>query len=196
MNMLRPSRFVCLLQLALLAAGGVVSGSSQNVTSRVPLTSAMVAAALSRQGLDVTADQLELPAHLTASGTPDVQVTQAELVAPQRLRVHLTCAQLGQCQPFLVTIQLPNTSSGLLSLSTLKQSSLPPSLGAASSGEHLLAGQHVTLLMEDARMRIVLPVIAIDSGVRGTEVRVSSLDRKRSYLAVVEDAGTVRGVLP
>lgn len=190
------SRLACLLLPTLCALGATLGIEGQATQPRVPLTSAMVAAALSRQGLDVPADRIELPAHLTAIGTPDLQVNRAELVTPQTLRVHLTCTQVGQCQPFLVTVQTPAASPGLWSLSTLKQSSPTHAPSSMASSEHLLAGQHVTLLMEDAHMRISLPVIAIDSGVRGAEVRVASLDRKRNYTAVVEDAGNVRGVLP
>ena len=57
-------------------------------------------------------------------------------------------------------------------------------------------GDHAVLLLEDSHMRITLPVIAIDSGRVGGEVRVSSLDRKTTFRAIVLESGAVRGDLP
>ena len=45
-------------------------------------------------------------------------------------------------------------------------------------------------------MRISVPVISIDSGGIGKDVRVSSLDRKITYQATVVNAQVVQGSLP
>lgn len=184
------------LGLVLLGAITAASGRAQTAQPRVPVTPDMVATALSRQGLAVSADQLEMPVQLTAAGVPDLQVTKAELIAPQKLRVRLTCAAAAPCQPFLALVRLHSIAAGLHELSQLQATPSTQTAGRTVYSDRLLAGQHVTLLMEDAHMRIRLPVIAIDSGAHGAEVRVASLDRKQNYRGVVEDAGTVRGALP
>lgn len=196
MKRIHTSRFAAGLQLMVLLTGGTLYGQNPSQQQRVTLTPAMVASALSQQGLEVVADQLEMPARLSAMGTPELQVIRAELVAPKMLRIRLACRQTAQCLPFLVLVHLEANAPDLLKLATLTEASsrqVPPS---TLNSNRLLAGQQVILVMEDKHMRISLPVIAIDSGAHGADVRVASLDHKQSYRATVESAALVRGVLP
>lgn len=184
--------------LALAAAASTIPLQAQTPGERFPLTGAVVAAALNRTGLAVVATQIDLPSPLSAATKePQLRVTMADLLPDGRLRVRLACQQTGDCMPFLATVRLPSAPESLTAMAnlqkTVKTASTP--IHPAATG-HLLAGQHATLLMEDNRMRIALEVISIDSGVPGSEVRVSSLDRKQTFRAVVVDAGTVRGTLP
>lgn len=184
-----------MLALAVAAAAPL---SAQEPTTRHPLTAETVAATLAPLGLFVEAAQLELPAALTTvSAHPELRVAAAELLPEARLRVRITCAQAGDCQPFLVTVRQLSPAAGLAALTSLDRTLLPAaSFPAHNTAARLQAGQHATLLLEDAHMRISVPVIVIDSGEPGTEVRASSLDRKQLYRAVVADAGTLRGSLP
>ena len=56
-------------------------------------------------------------------------------------------------------------------------------------------GARAVLLIVDGRMRIHLPVIAMDSGSKGTRIRVCTLDRKKIFDALVVDGGTVQGAI-
>ncbi len=190
-----------LIQLAgflpLLAAMAASPPLTAQMVERVPLTGATVAAALTGAGLPVEDSQIELPGALATTNTdPQLRVTGAELLPDGHLRVRLACRQAGECQPFMATLRSsgPEAMAGLLAL----RRSLQPPSAAHSNGntDRLIAGQHATLHLESTHMLITVPVVAIDSGAPGTEVRVSSLDRKQLYRAVVADAGTVRGALP
>ena len=123
-------------------------------------------------------------------------MTTAELLPDSRLRVRLACAQASECQPFLATVTVPTKTGALENISALRSSfpSHVPIGTVHSLG--LRAGQRAILLMEDEHMRIALPVISIDSGAVGSEVRVSSVDRKQLFRGTVLSAQTVRGSLP
>ncbi len=182
-----------------LLAGLAASRSlTAQTIERVPLTGAIVAAALNGSGLHVDGSQVELPGSLaTTSPDPQLRVIGAELLADGRLRVRLACRQTGECQPFMATLRsssAPEAMSNLLSLGKELQHTTPVHVN--STNDRLLAGRHATLHLQGTHMLITVPVVAIDSGAPGTEVRVSSLDHKQLYRAVVADAGTVRGALP
>ncbi len=191
-----------LIQLAgflpLLAAIAASPPLTAQTVERVPLTGAVVAAALTGAGLHVEGSQIELPGALATTNTdPQLRVTGAELLPDGHLRVRLACRQAGECQPFMATLRSSSAPEAMAGLLALRQGLQPPS-AAHSSGytDRLIAGQHATLHLESTHMLITVPVVAIDSGAPGTEVRVSSLDRKQLYRAVVTDASTVRGALP
>ena len=180
----------------LLAVAGSVPLPAQT-GGRVPLTGASVAAALAGTGMQVDASEVELPDSLTAAaGEPQLHVTGAELLPDRRLRVRLVCGQPGTCQPFFATVRSASAAGDAAWLTGLPGATSPGAPRPPNPGGRLLAGGHATLLLEDGHMRITVPVLAIDTGAPGAEVRVSSLDRKQTYRAVVADAGTVRGTLP
>ncbi len=53
-------------------------------------------------------------------------------------------------------------------------------------------GQALTLLIDGANSRIVLPVISLESGGPGEAIKVASPDRKRIYPAEIVNSTTVR----
>jgi hypothetical protein len=65
------------------------------------------------------------------------------------------------------------------------------------SGSHatLEAGSRATLLIEGERLHIRVPVICLESGDRGSSIRVAGLDRKQTYLAEVVDGTVLKGTL-
>ncbi len=180
----------------LLVLAGTSDALAQAGNGRSPLLLEEITAALQKAGLTVTAPQIEIPSSLTATRqSPALQVTAAELLPDNRLRVRLACVQVSECQPFLAMVTLPEKANALETISALR-SSFPASLPIQTGQSRgLRAGQRATLLMEDEHMRIALPIVSIDSGPIGSEVRVSSLDRKKSFRGIVLDAATVRGSL-
>ena len=182
--------------LAMFVLSGLACGA-QGTAKRYPLTSSVVAAAFQHAGFPVDASRIELPATLSTSvETPALGIISAELLPDGRLRVRLSCAHAGDCPAFFASVH-PTTSGEALSEVASLNSSLRATLPMKQAqGPALKAGGHTMLLMEDRQMRIALPVISIDSGAIGSEVRVSSLDHKAMYRGVVMDDQTVRGTLP
>ena len=189
--------FTTRLGLTALLVAELSHASAETASARVPLTTASVSVALQGIGFNVCPAQIELPLQLTTeSATPDLHVVSAELVNSNHLRVRLTCENSRNCLPFFALVKLdPNHLN--LSLIAASTSGFPPAPQVkAEETNALRAGQHATLFMEDEHMRISFPVISIDSGAIGKDVRVSSLDRKLTYQAKVVSAQVVRGNLP
>ena len=164
---------------------------------RYPLTGNSIANALTVAGASVIAADIALPSAMTATApSPQLALQSAGLSGPTQLRVRVTCSVAGQCLPFMVIADLHDNATALAALHLLAPRNTAGAPGAQTAADLLRAGQHATLLLEDDRMRISLPVISLDSGAPGTQIRVASLDRKQTYRGVVSDATTVRGALP
>ena len=184
-----------LLSLARLGQG---TATAQAVPlARFPIDAAVVAESLSAQGFSVDRSHIELPPGLTVlRPKPHLQITSADLLPHSGIRLRLSCTPATDCQPFFAKLQTASAAEDLQAFASQVSRTPASSAVAESPSAHVLAGSHVTLLLEDLHMRIVLPVVAIDSGYQGSEVRVSSLDRKQTFRAVVADGQTVRGALP
>lgn len=194
-------RFPHLCAVALpvaLALSCAIRIGAQASGVRFPVTSTVVAAALTRSGLSVYATEIEIPSALSAATSePQMHLTAAEILSDGRLRVRLACLQARECQPFFALVHLATAPQAVEALvrvqKDLQRTDTPVH---HSDPDRMKAGQRATLLMGDAHMRIVLPVIAIDSGAPGAEIRVNSVDRKQTFRVVVLDSGTVQGMLP
>lgn len=164
--------------------------------SRFALSADAVAATLAEEGLVVSPAQVQLPLPLTATNaTPAMRVTAAELLPDGRMQLRVACRDPKACLPFHVIVDLHGRAAALAGIAGLHSSSDSASQLPRSEDAALRAGAHATLLIEDRHMRIQLPVISMDSGAAGSEIRVSSLDRKTIYRGVVVDRGLVRGSL-
>lgn len=183
--------------LAGLMVTVVAFAHAQASLGRFPLTSMTVTTALGAAGLNVTPSQIALPLQLTTeSANPILHVTGAELVSTSRLRIRLACDSSRDCLPFFALVDIKSTNPGLRFISSMHSSSTPDLPIRTGTASAIQAGQHAMLLMEDDHMQISVPIISIDSGAIGKEVRVSSLDRKITYQATVISGQVVRGILP
>lgn len=203
------------LLAALLPLGWHVASLGQEPgPRRYAMSESVVAAALRASGIDVQPAAVHLPLAMTASNSsPALDVVGTERVGADRVRLRLRCARAGECVPFSAVVDLPESSVAVVSVpataapATRMAGSGAP--GGSSEWGHTLrsndaikapeqsvhVGAHLTLWLEDGQMRIQLPVIAIDTGARGAEVRVSTEDRKKTFQATVLDEKTVRGVV-
>lgn len=188
------------LRLAAVLVAGVFTGShgrAQTGTRLFPLNSDAVVAALRVAGVSITPSQVHLPVQITVnSPRPMLIVSGAELLADGRMRVRLVCNPAHECIPFFASIDLGQGNRALKAVASLSSSSHPDLPISTAGRPALRPGEHTVLLMEDDHMRIALPVISIDSGAIGSEVRVSSLDRKRVYRGVVLSSQAVQGDVP
>ncbi len=186
-------KFVSIL-LAAAAAGKAPATQAQSREGRFPLTGTTIAAALQTAGLPVSPAQLEVPGFLNAStAAPKLRLSTADLLPDGRIRVRVACEQANECVPFLVTVHgVEHPASGMAAL----QDAITRAADVPSRGPLLQAGQHTRFLMESDHIVISLPVIAVDSGRPGSDIRVSSLNRKQMFRGVVTQDQTVRGTLP
>lgn len=181
--------FLAAISLALVGP----STFAQSGGARVPLGVSEVAETLRAAGLDVAGEQIDMPMFVTtATRGAKLRLSSADLLTGGSLRIRVICEQASECLPFFATLHgLEDAAAAFTKLESVVVRASPP----ATPSPLLQAGQHVTLLIEDSQMRITLPVIAIDSGRPGTDIRVSSLDRKHIFHGVVADAHVVRGNL-
>lgn len=148
-------------------------------------------------GLTVDAQQIAIPPGLTAmKEQPALALEGAELERGGNLRVRVACTHRVECSPFYATIALPSQEAGVAAIQTLRPAMAQAEAAPTRTVAVLRPGEETSLLLEDGQMRISLPVIAIDSGSVGAEVRVVSLDHKTTFRSVVVSPTLVRGVLP
>ncbi len=190
---------VRLLSAMVLAAAGycLLQASAQAGRVRVPLTPVTVAAAIEKAGVHVTPEQIDMPASVTADqDDPSLLANSAQLLNDGRIRLRMSCREAKACLPFFATLRMDNKAAALPALDILI-SSFQANLPMKKARSNLSRpGEHATLLMADRQMQIALPVLFLDSGEVGREVRVSSLDHKKVFQAIVIGDGVVRGQLP
>ena len=180
-----------------IARSAAMGGAAQQPVARFPITGASVAEALRSGGIAVDPAQVQLPAGLSSStSTPVLKLSGAEMLQDGRMRVRLLCGTGRECIPFLATVRLREDDKALFAAFSRIATAQAKSPLPTASGPALKVGQRALLLIEDGLMHITLPVVSIDSGSVGAEVRVSSLDRKETFRGVVIGAGAVRGRLP
>jgi flagella basal body P-ring formation protein FlgA len=57
----------------------------------------------------------------------------------------------------------------------------------------LRAGAHATLILEDERLHIRVPVICVSGGAPGDKIRVTTINRHQTFEAVILNADELRG---
>ena len=184
-------------------------GLGQSVQpTRYPITEASVAKLLQTSGVDVTSSYVHLPMKLTAkSSDPHLQIVATQRVMDGEVRLQLRCRVAGDCLPFDAIVDTGNRGAIIADIKQRANSNYPvPSsnhstiaaLGLRTvegTQAFVRAGLRVLLVIQGGKMEIHLPVIAIDSGSKGTVVRVCSVDRKKTFRAMVVDSSTVRGLV-
>ncbi len=184
------------LLVACLLAAPCAPGLAQRL-ARPLLSVNSVVLTLRNAGLTVDAQQVAIPSGLTAAEEqPALAVESAELQRDRSLRIRIACVHHADCSPFYATITLSSQGAGMAALEALRPATAQAEPTPARTTAVIRPGEQTSLLLEDRQMRISLPVIAIDSGSVGTEVRVVSLDHKTTFRTVVVSPTLVRGVLP
>ena len=190
-NRVRIAGSLLLIPIAAAAQATSAIGGGRQV-----IPPSAVAATLAQAGLPIAEARLHLPGSLSSqTDTPELKVTAAEQRANGSLSVRLTCRNAAECMPFFVTVDAADDRPALAAFAerALAQRQAAGAASARSDRAAIAIGAHVTLQLTDAQMRIQMPVVAIDTGAPGAEVRVASLDRKHTWRVVVVDATTVRG---
>lgn len=179
------------------APSSLVSGTHGSLLPRPSIRFAVsissLVSALSQSGLDIRADRLQMAVPVSATTSdPALQIAAAELRQDASLLLRITCRNAGECLPFYATVLMSDRLEAVAALTRLRPEASSP---AAQRALGVTVGAHILLQLDDERMHIRIPAIAIDAGKPGSEIRVASLDRKHTYHGVVADPSTVKGGL-
>ena len=169
---------------AVLSAATIATAAERVLVSREQIIDAMQSA-----GLTTTAAQLQLLSNVTSLPGATLRVAKVTKQSPETALAELDCTA-RQCLPFYVLLHdtQPLTGHAILDRKTAKSLS--------DAERPLIArGKPVTLLIEGANSRIVLPVVSLECGRQGEIIKVASPDRKRIYRAEVMSGMTVRSTL-
>ncbi len=196
-----------LRHIAVLAAVGVSLPLAAQLRprDRYAITAEQVAAKLSasfaQKGLALQADQVALPADLTASQeAPLLEIRsvgslgalhgkRADLMSSA---VKMACVNSRVCLPFYAIVTLP----GGIQPNARGDKDMPMGSGTPIHQEILVkSGAHIRLLVDSGAAHIQMSVVSMECGSLRQQIKVRSADHKQVYTAEVIDAGTVRGSL-
>jgi len=157
-------------------------------TERMAITTAHMTAALMTAGVRVTPDQLQPLSLMTATqSNPRLTAAKIESLDANTTKVRMQCERTDVCLPFYVLIHWPEADQAKQALKD----------GPIRSRHLLLEplmvrnGKDATLIFEGQNMRMTMPVLCLQNGVRGQHIRVISKDRKKIFLGRVTGPGTL-----
>jgi hypothetical protein len=211
----RYPRLLPAAMLLLLWAGASERPAAAAGLERFPIELSQVLPALETSNLAATGAEVRLLAHLTASAAdPELEVVAIEPAGGRAARVRLVCMAREQCLAFYVAVEWPNASlareamvsAGVPAISIDRASgisNLPahPIANATASAHRgnqvdtLRAGARAVLVLDGERLHIEVPVICLEAGEPGSTIRVTGLDRRLTYEALVVDSKQLKGRL-
>jgi hypothetical protein len=200
-QMVQLHLFVAMEAVALALASGAMA---QGVTGpRYPIANTDIAKELVVVGVNVNASQVHIPVGISATvASPKLEFVAAESMKDGQARLELRCAETSECLPFFATLDV-NDAARVSAEIRLKAgasatASRPTALqmrAGSGSQTQLRVGSHAVLVIRAGHLDIHLPVMAIDTGAVGQQVRVCTLDRKKVFHGTVTAEGTVTGVM-
>jgi len=172
-----------------------LSGSAQQ---RFPVTQQQVSHALLRRGVNVDVQQISLVASIVASKPdPELDIDSIQPFGDGRegqsiqSKVRVVCSKAGSCLPFYAIVTWPPGTS----LSALASMDRAASFKSETPTISMRVGSNATLIVDTGQMRLRVPVISLQNGAIGSTIRVTSLDRKQTYNAVVVSPTLLTGSL-
>src|ERR1700690_2183864 len=179
---LRIRSFRQVVWLTALCLVAQVGSSAQTSTGRMPVSREQVADAMRSAGVETRADQVQVLANVTTTAGATLRVAKMTKESSSAALAELVCRQPRQCLPFYALIHSDTAADAMTKSAEVLQSQTSAKDGTAA---HPLVGrgQAVTLIIEKANSRIVLPAICLEAGIHGQAIRVASPDRKRVYNA-------------
>lgn len=185
----------------LIVAGGAAFAQGLS-GSRYPISKADIAKELGVAGVSVEASQVHVPAGMSAASiSPKLEIVAVEPIGNDQVRLQLRCSTIAECLPFFATLHVKeaNLVSAEIRLksagATVANHQMVMQGEGPVSQPPIRVGSHAVLIMQDGHLDIHLQVLAIDAGLLGQQVRVSTLDRKKVFHATVTGEGTVTGAI-
>jgi hypothetical protein len=144
---------------------------------------------LAASGVQVTPEQLEMLCAVSATQpAPQLKLVSLTTLDETTTRARLQCENASVCLPFYVLLHWQTSGAAQASLKAwgnAEETKPEPSELLVYNGKvatMIFAGEHV---------RITQPVLCLQNGARGQQIRVASLDRQRIWQARVTGAGIV-----
>jgi hypothetical protein len=177
--------------------------SQQQRQIRYELAAEQIVAAVRHElikgGVEVTEDEISLPARIVATEpAPTLEINSVEKYSGYefegrtvtRSKIKLSCRLTSACLPFYAIVSWKGAAreSSAKTFVPSNLEVLPP-----KSKVTMVAGTPATLVMGDDNMHIQLKVVSLESGPRGGLIRVASPDHKTIYVAEIVSANLVRG---
>lgn len=197
-NRSRLSRISAVAVFLVITNANIAQGLAR---SRYPISESDIAKELDAIGINVTASQVHLPAHMSSAiSSPKLEIVTAQPLGADQVRIELRCTTAEGCLPFFAVVDVEDAKLAIAEVQSKKASVTPASHPArgrivtgAVSRPQLKVGSHAVMTIRDGHLDIHLQVLAIDSGAIGQQVRVCTLDRKTVFHATVTGEDTVTG---
>jgi hypothetical protein len=158
------------------------------------ITTEQIAAAVNVAGMKVSPDQVRLLTDVMATTrAPSLKVESIEQWGEHRMKVRIDCVNSDECLPFFVAVDWGAKESPAVANPADSPSILRVKTGPASFV--VRAGSSAVLILEGDHIHIKLSVICLENGATGQTIRVSSLDHRLTYTALVSEGAILRGRL-
>ena len=178
----------------LLVAGAGTTVRAQEA-SRTPISRDCILRALHSSGVSILPEQMEELSGMTAAEpNPPLKVLSVDMLDADSDKVLLRCEHPNTCLPFYVLVHWGRLEDGSTSRpgQTIRKAAQPEQRAA-----NLLvrSGRTVVLMLAGEYIHMTLPVLCLQNGGRGQQVRVINKDTKKRYVARVTGPGVVTSVL-
>ena len=188
---LRLAKAFAIFNVLLLAGTGASVRADDN--PRTPISRECILGALHSSGISILPDQMEQLSGMTAAEpNPPLKVLSIDMLDADSDKVLLRCEHPNTCLPFYVLVHWGRVEDG----SAARPGQPDGKPEQLNSGDLLVrSGKTVVLMLEGEYIHMTLPVLCLQNGGRGQQVRVISKDTKKRYLARVTGRGVVTSVL-
>jgi hypothetical protein len=166
----------------LIPLAATVTLATAQSPARSVITTEQVARAVTAAGSATAADQVSLPARVTAA-VADPALDVLSIDSNGKGLVRLCCRDPHACLPFYAVIQ--GLKPGAVTMTNAARS--------PRTDYTMPLGTRATLILDDQRSHIQVAVISLENGMEGKRIRVSSPDHKQIYFGEVVSRNLLRG---
>jgi len=180
------------IRKVVIAAAFAVGAYPLTLRSQTRVTEDDVVRCMMRGGYSVQVKQVSMPSTIPAKiERPDLELMKIEPASAAQSRVLLRCAVRSACIPFYAMV------TGLASEKKVGGfvNESATSNNRTAEPPFMKRGETATLELVSRQMLITLPVICLQNGRIGERIRVTSSDRKVSYVGEIVRKGLLRSSL-
>ena len=186
-----------------LAACGVIALATgtvcaQTSAKRFAITDGSVLAAMQRKQVSLHGVQLRITSPMTSSvAEPELEVRTLIMADKHTAQLLVGCRNAAECLPFYASatwpagVEVTEIRPGAAHRDDVSRE--PANHTSSGDASSLHAGSPATLLLDGARVHVMLRVVCMESGGPGERVRVTTLDRRQEYIADVIAPGLLKG---
>lgn len=175
----------------------VAASAAQAAPGHYAISTAQIAATVTRFGIAVEPAQVKLLADVVATtDSPRLVVRSIRPWGNQRVMARLECENPAQCMPFFVGVQMKANDSSQTAAGTSTGATGSTLAQLNSPHDYLVrSGTPATLQLDNDHVHIRIQVICLQNGSLGQKIRVTSKDHRITYMAEVVDGSLLKGSL-